>query len=133
MRPGFQLTNILRDVKEDAERGRVYLPVEDLRKFGYTAEELQRGVLDDRFRRLMRFEAERAREYYSAARNLLPLVEEGSRPALWAMIAIYQRILDRIEQRQFDVFRNPIHLAGTEKIGIALKALAMRFAGMQFA
>ncbi len=129
----FQLTNILRDVKEDAERGRIYLPVEDLRKFGYTAEELQRGVMDDRFRRLMKFEAERAREYYSAARNLLPLVEEESRPALWAMIAIYERILDRIVQRRFDVFRDPIHLAGTEKICIALKALAMRFAGMQFA
>jgi phytoene synthase len=129
----FQLTNILRDVKEDAERGRIYLPVEDLRKFGYTEEELRRGVVDDRFRRLMRFEAERAREYYSAARNLLPLVEEASRPALWAMIEIYERILDRIVQRKFDVFRDPIHLASTVKIGIALKAIAMRFAGMQFA
>jgi phytoene synthase len=125
----FQLTNILRDVKEDAERGRIYLPAEDLRKFDYAAEELRRGVLDERFRRLMRFETERARRYYAAARNLLPLVEETSQPALWAMIAIYERILDRIEQRQFDVFHNPIHLASTEKISIALRALARRFAG----
>jgi phytoene synthase len=125
----FQLTNILRDVKEDAERGRIYLPAEDLRKFDYTTEELQRGVLNERFRKLMRFEAERAREYYSAARSLLPLVEETSKPALWAMIEIYERILNRIVQRQFDVFRNPIHLAGAEKISIALRALAMRFVG----
>jgi phytoene synthase len=125
----FQLTNILRDVKEDADNGRVYLPAEDLRRFQYTTEELQRGVLDERFRNLMRFEAERAREYYSEARNLLPLVEETSRPALWAMIEIYERILDRITRRQFDVFHRPIHLAGAEKIFIALRALAMRLGG----
>lgn len=123
----FQLTNILRDVKEDAERGRIYLPLEDLRRFHYSPDELRQRIVDDRFRKLMRFEAERAREYYAAARNLLPLVEEKSKPALWAMIQIYERILDRIEQEQFDVFRAPIHLAGTEKLSIALKAMAMRF------
>ena len=125
----FQLTNILRDVKEDAESGRVYLPAEDLRKFGYTTEDLRRGVVDERFRKLMRFEAERAREYYAAARNLLPLIESSSRPALWAMIKIYERILDRIVERQYDVFRDRVRLARTEKISIALKALAMRSVG----
>lgn len=123
----FQLTNILRDVKEDAERGRIYLPLEDLRKFGYSPEELQKGVADERFRNLMRFESERARKYYRSARNLLPLVEKTSKPALWAMIQIYERILDRIVQKQFDVFRHPIHLTNSEKLSIALKALAMRF------
>ena len=125
----FQLTNILRDVKEDAESGRIYLPMDDLRKFGYTAEELRRGIVDERFRRLMEFEAERAREYYAAARRLLPLVEGSSRPALWAMIQIYERILDKIEGQQFDVFRHPIHLASAEKLSIALKAIGMRFFG----
>jgi 15-cis-phytoene synthase len=125
----FQLTNILRDVKEDADLGRIYLPAEDLRNFDYTAEELRHGVLDERFRKLMRFETERAREYYRAARNLLPLVEDASKPALWAMIAIYERILNQIVQRQFDVFHNPIHLASAEKLVIALKAIAMRLAG----
>jgi phytoene synthase len=125
----FQLTNILRDVKEDAESGRIYLPTEDLRKFGYTPEELRKGVVDERFRKFMRFEEERAREYYAAARNLLPLIEASSRPALWAMIRIYERILDKIVEQQFDVFRRRVHLAGTEKISIALKALAMRFFG----
>jgi phytoene synthase len=127
----FQLTNILRDVKEDAEMGRIYLPAEDLMKFHYTMEELRRGVLDERFRKLMSFEADRARQYYASARNLLPLVEETSRPALWAMIEIYRRILDRIVQRQFDVFRRPIRLPRTEKISIALKAFAMRWVRMQ--
>jgi phytoene synthase len=125
----FQLTNILRDIKEDADMGRIYLPAEDLRKFNYTAEELRRGVLDERFRKLMSYEAERAREYYRAARNLLPLVENASKPALWAMIAIYERILHRIAQRQFDVFHNSIHLANTEKLSIVLKAVAMRLTG----
>jgi phytoene synthase len=77
----------------------------------------------------MKFEAERAREYYAAARRLLPLVEGSSRPALWAMIQIYERILDKIEGRRFDVFRQPIHLASAEKLSIALKALGMRFFG----
>jgi phytoene synthase len=125
----FQLTNILRDIKEDTESGRIYLPIEDLNKFEYASDELRQGVVDERFRKLMRFEAERAREYYAAARKLLPLIDDSSRPALWAMIKIYERILDRIELRKYDVFRNSIRLANTEKISIALKALGMRFFG----
>lgn len=123
----FQITNILRDIKEDADMGRIYLPAEDLRRFGYTPDDLRRGILDERFRGLMAFEEKRAREYYAEARNLVPLVEEASRPALWAMIQIYQRILDRIAQRHYDVFRAPVHLGGAEKTAIALQALAMRF------
>jgi 15-cis-phytoene synthase len=125
----FQLTNILRDVKEDAETGRIYLPMEDLRKFDYTAEDLRRGVVDERFRRLMKFEADRAREYYASAQNLLPLIDVSSRPALWAMIRIYRSLLDRIVQRRFDVFSRRVRLAKSEKISIALRALAMRFFG----
>jgi 15-cis-phytoene synthase len=123
----FQLTNILRDVKEDAAMGRIYLPAEDLRKFNYTPEELSRGVIDERFRKLMSFEATRARAYYANARNLLPLVEVSSRPALWAMIEIYERILNKIVKQRFDVFHRSIHLPKVEKLSIALKALAMRF------
>jgi 15-cis-phytoene synthase len=122
----FQLTNILRDVKEDAEMGRIYLPAEDLRKFNYTPEELRRGVMDERYKALMSFEAERARNYYAQARQLLPLVEDASRPSLWAMIEIYQRILERIVQRRFDVFHGRIRLSMAEKLSIALKSLAMR-------
>jgi len=123
----FQLTNILRDLKEDAKLGRIYLPSEDLGKFHYTPDDLRRGAVDERFRRMMSFECERARGYYLSARNLLPLVEAISRPALWAMMEIYGRILRKIEQRRFDVFTRPIHLTPAEKAGVALRAFAMRF------
>ena len=126
----FQLTNILRDVKEDARMGRIYLPQEDLHRFGYTPEELRNGVLDERFKSLMTFEANRARHYYRQAWNLLPLVDDTSRPALWAMIQIYERILDRIVERQFDVFGEPICLPSVEKASVALRALAMKFTGV---
>lgn len=123
----FQLTNILRDIKEDAQMGRIYLPGEDLERFRYTAEDLRRGTMDERFCALMTFEANRAQEYYSQARNLLPLVDEISRPSLWAMMEIYGRILKKIVRRQYNVFGKRIHLSKPEKIAIALKALATRF------
>jgi phytoene synthase len=123
----FQLTNILRDVKEDSEMGRIYLPREDLARFHYSPEDLARSVFDDRFRRLMAFEAERAQDYFSQARELLRLVDEISRPALWAMMEIYHRILRKIVVRQFNVFDGSIRLSNPEKAGIALRALAMRF------
>jgi 15-cis-phytoene synthase len=125
----FQLTNILRDIKEDVERGRIYLPMEDLRKFNYSPEELQRGVLDDRFRQLMHFEAERAREYYRAARKLLPLVDKSSRPCLWVMMEIYERLLNRIIQNRFDVFSQRVRLSGREKAAVVLRAILMRLVG----
>lgn len=123
----FQLTNILRDIKEDAAMGRIYLPAEDLWKFDYAPDDLKRGVMDERFRKLMSFEAARARDYYANARKLLPLVEDSSRPALWAMIEIYERILNKIVKQRFDVFHSSIHLPKIEKLSIALRALAMRF------
>lgn len=128
----FQLTNILRDVKEDAQMGRVYLPAEDLRTFHYHPEELARGIFDDRFRRLMAFESDRARDYYSKARNLLRLVDENSRPSLWAMMEIYSRILAKIVSRGYDVFGSRVRLSGFEKSAVVLRALAMRtFPGMR--
>jgi len=125
----FQLTNILRDVKEDADMDRIYLPAEDLRKFHYSPEELRNGIVNDSFRNLMRFEADRAKQYYNQARSLLPLVEKESQPALWAMMEIYERLLGRIVRSRFDVFHNSIRLSGMEKMSIALKALMMRFTG----
>jgi phytoene synthase len=123
----FQLTNILRDVKEDAQMGRIYLPGEDLERFAYSPEDLRHGVLDERFRALMTFETGRTREYYSSARNLLALVDKTSRPSLWAMMEIYGRILKKIVRQQYNVFGKRIRLSRAEKSGIALKALAMRF------
>jgi phytoene synthase len=125
----FQLTNILRDVKEDAQMGRVYLPQEDLARFHYKPADLKQGIVDDRFRGLMTFETSRAQGYYDGARHLLQLVDQGSRPALWAMMEIYSRILEKIVRRGFDVYGRTIRLSNIEKLSIALRALAMRFFG----
>lgn len=119
----FQLTNILRDVREDAGRGRIYLPAEDLRRFGVTAAELRAGHPSDAFLRLMRFEAVRARAYYNESRPLLDLIHPRSRPSLWALIAIYSRLLERIEESNFDVFARRVRLPLWEKVWIVMRAL----------
>lgn len=122
----FQLTNILRDVGEDARMGRLYLPLEDLERFGCSPETLTRGIVDGGFRQLMAFEAGRAEEYYQRAGGLIPLIEKSGRPALWAMIEIYHKILRKIVKSRFDVFGPALHLSFAEKSSIAARALMMR-------
>jgi 15-cis-phytoene synthase len=114
----FQLTNILRDVREDAENQRVYIPAEDIRRFG--ADLTKR---DENFNRLLGFEAERARRYYDESRPLLDLVHKRSRASLWALIEIYRRLLDRIERSKFDVLSRRIRVPTWEKIGIVVSAM----------
>jgi len=122
----FQLTNIIRDVKEDASMGRVYLPEEDLSKFGISLSAL-RSVSDAAlFRPLLAMEADRAREYYRAGEELIPLVEEDSQPALWVLITIYRRLLDKIALRQYDVFSGKVSLTVREKLGILAKGFLKR-------
>ena len=119
----FQLTNILRDIREDAERGRIYLPAEDLRRFGVSEEDLCAGRRGEPFLRLMAFESERARAYYNDSRPLRDLIHPRSRASLWALIAIYSRLLERIEQGNFDVFRHRVRLPLWEKSWIVWRAL----------
>jgi phytoene synthase len=119
----FQLTNILRDLKEDSSIGRVYLPQEDLWAFGYSEKDLEDEVFDERFMRLMNFEIMRAKCYYGAALSLLPLVHESGRPGLWAMISIYYSILRKIEHKNFDVFSEKVSLSKAQKISIAAKTM----------
>lgn len=118
----FQLTNILRDVKEDAERGRIYLPLEDLRRFDYSEDDLLRGVYDDRFHALMQFEAARARDYYQQALALPPLLNPVGRPSFVAMYRIYRGLLDRIEQQDYNVFAVRASLSTGRKFGIVAQA-----------
>ena len=113
----FQLTNILRDVREDFENGRVYIPMEDIRRFGANLKKR-----DENFARLMSFEAERARRYYNESRPLIELVDVRSRPSLWAIIEIYRRLLDRIERSNFDVLEKRIRVPTWEKLGILASA-----------
>jgi phytoene synthase len=119
----FQLTNILRDLKEDAERNRVYLPSEDWQRFGYTIEDVRHGIADDRFSAFMGFQIERAKTFYEAATKLDPLLLPGGRRAFRAMWQTYRRLLDRIEQRPAEVVRRRIRLSKWEKCGIALRAI----------
>ncbi len=119
----FQLTNILRDIREDAERDRVYLPLEDLRRFGVSEEDLRTGNRTHAYVQLMRFEAQRARSYYDESRPLLGLVHPRSRRSLWALITIYSRVLERIEQRNYDVFTRRVRLSAIEKSWIVVRAL----------
>ncbi len=121
----FQLTNILRDIKEDATMGRIYIPEEDLWAFDYSAQDLLNRVRDDRFYKLMAFEVLRARCYYKSAVPLMTLVHESGRAGLFAMIKIYSGILDRIERRQYDIFASRISLTRTQKMSIAARAVLM--------
>jgi phytoene synthase len=122
----FQLTNILRDVKEDAAMARVYLPQQDLERFGVTAAEVGAGVPMEKLRPLLAFEAARAREFYVSAERLLPLIDEVSQPALWAMVEIYRGILDRIEIRQFDVYSERVSLSLGDKLKVLAKGFGKR-------
>jgi 15-cis-phytoene synthase len=120
----FQLTNILRDIREDAERDRIYLPAEDLRSFGVTEDDLRAGNRSEAVLKLLRFEAERARRYYAESRPLLDLVHPRSRPSLLALITIYSRLLERIEETNYDVFSHRVRLPAIEKSWIMLRCLA---------
>ena len=112
----MQLTNILRDVEEDLERDRVYIPQEELARFGCTEEDLFRGVVNDNFRDLMSFQVERAREYFRKGRQLLPLLSPRSRACPAVLHGTYSRLLDRIEASGYNVFGRRVSLSTREKL-----------------
>jgi len=119
----FQLTNILRDVAEDFAMGRVYLPQEDLDRFGCTERDLGRPVASPAFVELMRFESDRAWKYYSEAAPLLQLISIDSQAALWTLSRIYSRILEKIETIGYDVLSKPHpSLSAAEKAWIMVRA-----------
>ncbi|MFM2134211.1 MAG: Phytoene synthase [Bacteroidota bacterium] len=117
----LQLTNILRDIKHDKDRGYVYLPKDDMAKFKYTEADLFNEVYDERFVNLMQFEARRAREYYNKARSALRSDERITMFAAEIMDAIYYRILEKIELKNYNVFENRVRVSTIHKVWIALK------------
>lgn len=119
---GMQLVNILRDVKEDLGRRRIYLPREDLLRFGVSEPDLARGAAVEEVRRLLEFEARRAQEYMREVNALLPLVPTRGRPCIGVLAALYGAILRRIEGRNYDVFSERVSLATWEKLLIAGRA-----------
>ena len=119
----FQLTNILRDLGEDADRGRVYLPREDLRRFGYTTEDITGRKRDERLVQLMQFEVERTKTYYSRAEKLFEYLEPPGKPIYAAMLKIYGGLLAEIERRNYDVFSQRVKLPAWRKLLISLHAI----------
>ena len=123
----FQLTNILRDVEEDAERKRVYLPLEDLAAHGVGFESVllhKKGAgLAENERAILREIGRRAERYYASAQELMPLIDKESRPALWVLVAIYHALLKRIEAADFDVYSRRISVPAATKISILISGL----------
>jgi phytoene synthase len=115
----MQLTNFLRDVKEDWARGRVYLPLEDLNRFGYAEEELGRGVVDERFVALMRFQVSRARRLYQVADEGMRYIPRGRRYPVIVARRLYEAILGRIEAQGYDVFSQRAQTSLPYKIEVA--------------
>jgi phytoene synthase len=123
----FQLTNILRDLGEDAARGRIYLPCEDLERFGYSAAQLRAGARTDPFRALMRFEVKRAHAFYDEAMPLAELLPPPGRAVFWVMARTYRGLLQEIERRGYDVFSSRVRLSAWNKLCLGVRALPLRW------
>jgi len=124
----LQLTNIIRDVREDALRGRVYLPQDDLNRFGVAPAELASTAPNGRVRALLEFEGARAYEYYALARPLVGRVAPVGRPVLLAIVGIYRALLDEIARRDYDVLSGRVSLPAWRKMAITVRSIGGRFA-----
>jgi phytoene synthase len=129
----FQLTNIIRDVKEDASMGRIYIPEEDLARTNLTAANFSSALLQDpaqalQLRPALEYEAERARKYYESAKWLMELIEEDSRAALWVLVEIYSRLLKKITDRNYDVLTERVRLTLWEKLKVLSRGFLLRLA-----
>jgi 15-cis-phytoene synthase len=125
----FQLTNILRDVSEDAERGRIYLPLQDLSAGRVEVKQLLQVVRREAetkvVRSLLAQEAARALVYYAAAEELLPLIDKDSRAALWVLVTIYRGLLERIMAKNYDVFSERVSVPTSRKLMILAQGMGM--------
>jgi phytoene synthase len=111
-----QLTNILRDVGEDAKRGRIYIPLEDLAKFNYTEQDFFKGVVDERWRALMRFQIDRARQFYTTSDQGITYLASDARWPVWAASMLYGQILEAIERNDYDVFSQRAYVPQWKKL-----------------
>lgn len=126
----LQLTNILRDIRTDAMRDRIYLPQEDLKRFNYTERDLFDGITTTRFRNLMQFQCGRAWSYYRKAAQCLPREDRQSLFPAEIMGCIYSRLLSRIEAVDYNVYQHPIRVSNLKKLGIALEFCLRNRIGM---
>jgi phytoene synthase len=125
----FQLTNILRDVKEDIDRDRLYIPLDLLDEFGGRVKDIRALASGRRMaeseRAMLATLAIRAEKYYLAANKLVPLLDRDSRAALWVLVTIYHRLLKRIAERRMEVFHQRVALSTTEKLTVLLRGATM--------
>ncbi|MGN6302336.1 MAG: phytoene/squalene synthase family protein [Angustibacter sp.] len=119
----FQLANFIRDVGEDLQRGRVYLPMADLRRFDVTVDDLRAGVVTARVQALLQFEIARTRELYRFAAEGVPMVRPESRPCLQTAIRLYGGILDEVERAGYQVLTGRVSVPGRKRAAVALPAL----------
>ena len=124
----FQLSNFLRDIGEDLQRGRVYLPMEDLRAFDVTREHLEHGVVDGPVRRLLAFEVARTREIYRSAALGVRLLHPTSRPCIQTALALYGGILDEIEAADYQVLTQRVSVGKAKRAAVAMPGLARAIA-----
>lgn len=117
----MQLTNFLRDVGEDLRRGRIYLPKEDMERFGVTESHLEKGEVTESFKELMRFEVARAKSLYQVAEQGIDRLPKEMRKAIWIARVLYARILDRIEANGYDVFSGRARTSPAEKLLTAFR------------
>ena len=117
----MQLTNIIRDVREDLDMGRVYLPQDELVQFGYTEKDLKNGVRNEAFIELMQFQSQRARKYFEQGFKLLPYLSRRSRACPAVLGALYSNVLDRIEASDYDVLESRVALSAPQKVVITAK------------
>ena len=128
----FQLTNIIRDVREDAEGGRIYLPAEDLARFQVGHDDVLEGKRTEALVRLLQYETERAKAYYAESRPLVGMVRPRNRACLWALIEIYRRLLEKIERSGYDVLRRRIGLPAWGKSWIVVQAAARQVRNLSY-
>jgi len=112
----FQLTNILRDVGEDASRGRIYLPQEDMARFNVTEDQIFEKRMDDNYKQLMQYEIARARRYYDRAKRGVRMLSPGSRWPVQASLDCYAQILDKIEANNYDSLHYRAYVSKFEKL-----------------
>jgi phytoene synthase len=125
----LQLTNILRDVREDARNGRIYLPRDEMSRFGVDPHDLDADRPIPQLREMLAFQARRAYEHYDQARELVALVAPVGRPVLVTIMGIYRALLDEIARRDYNVLAGRISVPGWRKAAIALRAVPRRFLG----
>ncbi len=125
----LQLTNILRDIREDAQRDRIYIPQDELKRFGYSEADVFAGVANEPFLNLVQYQAQRARDYFASGRKLLPLLPRRSRACAAVLQGIYGSILDRIEARPCEVLRQRVSLSSGQKLALAGRELTRSLVG----